>query len=471
MAQEIWDAYLQCDIQKLAYNSIIIELLKGELNWVRAQNNKTTIITEWEDKPLVIDEIWPLFIREFILHLHLFGYVLYRLQKKGKKIWYEVADPTTYTLERRPQSSVWSVRAVEMLDINPVHKTKDWHLTLYSPPLLLPRETRAYTQYTSCGHRSLEYTRELQRIREEAKLRDKYNSIPTVFTQVSKQIAAASDGKRPWFRTAAMPMYDSITAPDVPQDFNTLVEERAETLIRLQDISEQRRQRAEQAYDADMPVYSVGAGKRPKRRREHRELMVTDGQESQSAPFLRAPEGIDKIIQKNEQHILFAWGVPPQVLGQNINTERTAASNRLSDIAISGFEANIKIIRQHLQDALCRLSTHISGDSSVYIRLASCMSTYNLSQLEGILTPQACLETYSCVYQVPLEHIDLDAIKARQATLNNTAAAQTRVEQKSTLAIGQGGTAAEGTSKKNRPTMTEQQKDQRAIAKSKQPSA
>jgi len=468
MAQKIWDVYRTSHLQQLAYHSIITELLKGELEWVHCVDKKTTVVTEWEGRPLPIKALWAQFIQEFILHLHLFGYVAYRLQRKGKTVWYEIADPTMYEIRREPTTSLWSIHVTTTFLENPLKGTKQWHLAMFSMPLY--SHDRLQIHYTSCGYQAMEFALELQRIREETQQRDKYNAMPTVFTQVSRQIVSSTEGKRPWFRTAALPMYENAMAPDVPQDFNTMVEERAETIQRLDELSEQARQRTQQIYDPDTEPYAVGMGSRPKRKRQLRELMISDGREGSTAPFLRSPEGLDKIIQKHEQHILFAWGVPPQVLGQNINTERTAASNRLSDIAISGFEANIKIIRQHLQEALCTLTTQISRDPTVYLRLASCMSTYNLSQLEGILTPEACLATYSCVYQVPVEHLSLDAIKARQATLNNTAASKERLEQKATTAMGETGASAQGTSK-NRPTMTEQQKDQRAIAKSKQPSA
>jgi len=476
MEGEIWEAYFQSSVQQLAYATIVIELLKGELEWVKLKGEIATRIKTHQKQELKVASHWTQFVRDFVLHLCLFGYVVYRLVPKGRKnthaSLYEIAPPGSHSLQRDDHSAGWKVQATETTEGKRLKGSKMWHVSILSPPLEYIARGKMQRRHTSAGYKCIAYSQELARIEVEGQRRDEYNSVPTVFTHVSKNLTSAAEGKRPWFKPSALPQYENATAPDAPQDFNALVEDRAEAIQRLDEISEQARNRAQSMYgEQDGQQYSVGSGMRNKKQKQrHRELIISDGREAQTAPYLRAPEHMDKIVQQYEHRIMFAWGVPPQVLGQNINSERTAASNRLSDMAISGFDAHIKIIRTHVQDALEKLTRLISKDVSVYIRIAPCMSAYTLSQLEGILTNEACAETYSCVYQVPIQHIDLDAMRQRQETINAEGAAKERVEQKTTSAVGESASGAEGSSK-NRPTMTEGQKDKRAIAKSKKPSS
>lgn len=473
----IWECYFESSVQQLAFNTIITEILKGDLTWVQESDNddSSTPIEEFDGKPLFVGDQWVQFVRSFVLHLHLFGYVVYRLapnkRRLGMLTGYEIAPATAHFLQHDGRNGNWRIQATENQMGHKIRGSKLWNLSILSPPIEYGSTSRSTIQPTSSGFKSVETVDQLNEIEEMARQRDKYNSIPTVFTQVSKSLSTISEGKKPWFRPAALPNYENTTAPDAPQDFNALVEDRAEAIQRLDEISERARQRARQMYENNSAQqHRVGNGLQKKEREvNHRELVVSDGREAQPASFLRAPENIEKIIQKHEHRIMFNWNVPPQVLGQNINSERTAASNRLSDMAISGFDAHIKIVRGLLQDALRKLTILISKNTSVYIQCKPCVSAYSLTQLEGILRKEACADMYSCVYQIPRQFLDLDALVQRQQTINNSVATKTRVEQSSSSAIGEGASGAKSEKSKNRPAMTQQQKDQRSISKSKAP--
>lgn len=58
---------------------------------------------------------------------------------------------------------------------------------------------------------------------------------------------------------------------------------------------------------------------------EHTEHMVTDGRDLIAAPFLRGPEDARAAIESLANSISFAWGVPPQVLGESFRHARTKA--------------------------------------------------------------------------------------------------------------------------------------------------
>jgi hypothetical protein len=476
---QIWALYFKSHVQQLAYSTIVTEILKGELEWVKERSgSNVSKLSKLNGKDLIVEDHWIQFVRDFILHLHLFGYVVYRLIPKGrgsKTPGYEIALPSAHMLYKDAKTSSWKLRATNTAAGARYKGTKLWNMSVMSPPIQYDLKGKSINQMTSAGYRAIPDVQQLLLIQEGFKKRDSVNSTPTVYTQVSKAIVSAGEGKRPWFKPASLPQYENSNAPDMPQDFNAIVEDRAEAIQRLDDISERARARTRDMYDADSSDrYTVGAGTFKKQKRiDHRELIISDGRDAQPVPYLRAPEHVQQRIDDHTHRIMFAWGVPPQVLGQNINSERTAASNRLSDMAISGFDAQIKLIRHYLKDALQKLTILISKDPSVYIHVAPCMNAYSLTQLEGILTPDACADAYSCVYQIPHQFIDQEAIKQRQLTLNDSSASKNRVEQESASAVGQSGSKAEGSSSsntKNRPEMSQAQKDQRSIAKSKKPS-
>lgn len=452
--KKIWDTFFESSVQQLAYDTIITELLKGDLEWVRQQENGPAL-TPLNPQPPVHSR-WIQFIKDFVLQACLYGYVIYRL---GDHKDYEIAPAAQHLLNWQQAENRWKIVAVPGAHGSRRH-TRHWKLAILNAPQQYTLHGTTTYRPVSAGARALKDTLQLLAMEEAMRRRDEYNSTPSVFTQVSKSITSTGEGKRPWFRPAALPQFDNTTAPDAPQDFNALVEDRAEAIQRLDDITELSRARARDKYDSGAEIPRVGAAGQAKRRRiEHREMIVSDGREAHIAPYLRAPEHHIATMQKHENRIMFAWGVPPQVIGQNINTERTAASNRLSDMAISGFESHLKLLRNVLQAALCALTPIDSHDKNVFLRPAPCVNAYTLSQLEGILTEQSCAELYSCVYQVPLQFIDRKALRQRQLAINMADSAKGRVENT---------TASDGPVK-NRPAMPEAKKDARAIAKSKGP--
>lgn len=463
----IWEMYFKSHVQQLACSTITTEIIKGDLQWInesKSKNNDTILLPE---KSLPVDDTWIHFVKDFILHLHLFGYVVYRLAlKKEKSQLYEIAPPSAHYLYK-DHSSSWKIAATNTDLGSKLKGSKLWNVSIFSPPIQYSSDNGTLiTQLTSPGFKSIPDTEQLLLIEDGFRKREIFNSTPTVFTQVSKNIIAAGDGKRPWFKPAALPsMFENSTAPDVPQDFNAIVEDRAEAIQKLDEISERARARARDMYD-NPSASRVGIGLAQKKRKiEHRELIVSDGRDAQPAPYLRAPEHVHNSIDKHQNRIMFAWGVPPQVLGQNINSERTAASNRLSDMAISGFDAHIKLIRHYLQHALKKLSRLISKNPSVYIQIKPCISTYALTQLESILTTEACTDIYSCVYQIPKRFINVNALKLRQQNSLLSNLPNNQISQNSSLP------EQNQKKSKNRPDMSQNQKDLRSIDNSKKPSS
>ena len=68
---------------------------------------------------------------------------------------------------------------------------------------------------------------------------------------------------------------------------------------------------------------------------EHAELIVTDGKDYTQLHMLQSMTDGKTELDRLYTNIMIAFGVPPQVFGKNVNTERHAASNRLTESAVA----------------------------------------------------------------------------------------------------------------------------------------
>jgi hypothetical protein len=71
-------------------------------------------------------------------------------------------------------------------------------------------------------------------------------------------------------------------------------------------------------------------------------------------PQLRAADELREVYKNLQHQILYAWQVPPQVLGQNINSERLASSNTLTERALRHYDTHLKAIRAEVRRVRCQ---------------------------------------------------------------------------------------------------------------------
>ena len=433
----IQDTFLQCYAAKLAVETITTEILKGELTY----NTDTDHSIDREQH-----EFWQQFIRTIIINLNLYGYAVYRYIPKGKRDskheLAEVADPESHAFVMTDTSMV--LQSTNSLSGRRLKGSRYWKATVLSRPMK-STGSNPTMEFTSAGWRSLNDARAILAMEDNMSKRDDFNSAPTVYTEISQNISGSST-QRPWFHQPGIS--DRIATPMVPRDFNTIVEERAETIAKLDDLTEETRQRARERYAGNYRLGDGGSQKDiPK---EHRELIVSDGRRAAPVPFLRAPENYYNLITRYEHRIMFAYGVPPQTIGENINSERNAASSRLADVSLQNFQTTCDRIRSHVNKALRDISIFITKDPDIYLVIKPCTTMFHLAKLEGILSLEACRRMYACAYNIDEKDIDLEALKRRQETINASQASKERTENTS---------AADTTTKtKNRPTMTVEQK-------------
>lgn len=464
--QLIWEKYNDSVSQQQAYDTYITDILKGNLLWHRTTDSKTN--TTKPDKQLFVQPQWVLFIREFILHLCLFGYVVYRYHPPKNKAYdkqapfYEFAPPEAHTLVKDSQNQ-WRIQHTATFAGRALKQTRLWHLSILSPPRqqytgdnMTPRMVP-----TSFGYRSLNSVTELQRLQETIHTRDTYNSYPHVYTQMSKVLNTSTPGKHTFFPSPIGHLNLDVD-PNAEEDFSSKLQNRIETIQGLETIDAMQRAKTHTQYaDQTNPLPIGNRNNKRKMEDKYVQMKLPDGRDAVITPFLRAPENLNDFIQKYNTEIMYIWGVPPQVTGQTITKERNPASGQISQKAMDDFAAHSNHILSLLQPALRNLSMFFSKSSDLYLKITPAIDAHTLSQVESILKPEEAAQMYASVYNIPPDKFDLSAIRTRQQALLGTLETKPPANQSDSLSVGQ---------KKTRTSMTETQKQQREAVKAKKPS-
>lgn len=107
-------------------------------------------------------------------------------------------------------------------------------------------------------------------------------------------------------------------------------------------------------------------------------------------PQLRAADELREVYKNLQHQILYAWQVPPQVLGQNINSERLASSNTLTERALRHYDTHLKAIRAEVRRDWCRCFS-LSECCDVCHVCSRCKKRYTCYQ------PRKTVRTSSCI--------------------------------------------------------------------------
>lgn len=449
LARKLFMMYLRCEKQQLAAQTISDRVLDADFFWTTIVNTK-----KFEAKLPVDDytyQIWVFFVRRLLEQIMLYGFALYRVvrlpsgaptdlmadhrkKKKGpgrrptklqrpgppprRTHHPQVADGQEITVDWDESFQVWRFTHAsggEMLAEN------GWNLVMFSEPhVVKPGGTVIYS--SMCAN-SYELSLKLQSTIQRAMERDATNSKINVLTQFSKNFGTMPGSTKAFIQPAVQ--NSMMTVPkSLFDDVDEAIRNRAETALAISKATERLRAKTYQAYEqtealTTRDVRSKMEAPKPMRHDEH---LITDAQEGKQVAYLQGPQNLDPIIQWFENSILFAYLIPPQALGKNINSERIAASNRLAEAAIERYDTMIRQLRKHLQTALTRTSReiaghYIEGPNELHIVMRPCISEYSLSMLVPILDTKVAAELSACVHDIPMHYIDQKRLKDHQDML------------------------------------------------------
>ena len=392
--------------QQLAYRTILSELQRCQLAWHKKRGQTA-------DDEIPVPHWWHTFVSDAVRSILVTGCFVYR--RCGSR----AGVPVCLVAEPGDVGVVWNSGSCRYVSSD---KTRRWHVVVVEAPRRFTgrpgnapsggkqkKKAARVTRYecTVSGARRAEgATRQLRSLVENWRRRDDRNTEHNVFTTVSKELRQQNGSDRQWFRNVSSADSAPSRIQDIDMNFDTLVHRRAETIQRLDEITQMARGGVGKGAGGGVgsPLGNDdndddGSG----RDMVHTEHMISDGREFAEARHLSSLPDSKLVMDELKHSILFSFGVPPQAVGKNINSERIASSNRLTEMAITTFTSYIKLLKERIGGAVRDETT---TDGGYYINFSHNLSHYELDQVRLFLKLPVLKTMVSRTYGIPVEFID-----------------------------------------------------------------
>jgi len=378
--------------QQLAFKTIVSEVLRCKLAWHIAQS-------ETAEDSIPVPDWWSTFVTDAIRSILINGNFIYRRcgTRAGVPVCI-VADPVSVFV-------TWCDKTNRYV---PSCKKHRWKIGLVEPP---HRGEASPSRQRSCllnsaAIRANTATLQLKSIIDNWVARDATNSENCIYTAVSDDLRNQNGSDRQWFRNVNTADHMPTRSSDIDTNFNTLVHRRAQTIQKLDAITHEARTRSAPHTQRHVGSLTITTPNEPAAHKEH---IVSDGRVYTEARQLSSMADSKMVIDELKHSILFAFGVPPQALGRNINSERIAASNRLTEMAITTYTSFINLLRVRLGDAI---KSETLSETASYIGFSVCLAQYELERLQPYLKDTICKKMIARCYEIPESFLDTKKIRA-----------------------------------------------------------
>lgn len=321
-----------------------------------------------------------------------------------------------------PANGHWAPKAAESA-LGP-RGTGGWHLEIIDPPCPPPRtsgvdciaETPALASMlmSPCA-RSYSAAARQQLIEHQWLNRDRFNSAPSAFTFIRRDLGNTGGKLRPWPRDVnagvSSNLHTSSVGPDNASDFRTLISRRAETIRGLSAQTAKERDTYARRAAIKMSTTAMGRagaafGPVPT---DHSEFAVSDGKEMTAAPMLLSTIDGHLHFSKARHTVLVLCGVPPQAIGESVNSERNASNHRQYEVAMGLFHASLRRMRQ--------LINSILEKCGIDVKFVATTPIHNIDALAPILTTGALHRKLAGVHNIEMTDLNPAAIKQWQSSL------------------------------------------------------
>ena len=244
--------------------------------------------------------------------------------------------------------------------------------------------------------------------------RDKFNSSPSAFTSIRKDFGNTEGKMRPWFRDvnagAASALHTASAHADVddPQDFRALISNRADTIRQLSahtaiERNTMERRNAMKAATTAHGRAEAAYGMAPI---NHNEFAISDGKEIKPAPTLLSTIDGHMQFSRSRHTVLILMGVPPQAIGESVNSERNASNHRQYEVAMSLFHATMRKFRM--------LINRIMGASECSAVFVAALPTHTLESVGPVMSTESLKRRFSETHNIDIADIDSDRLKLWQ---------------------------------------------------------
>jgi hypothetical protein len=318
------------------------------------------------------------------------GYFAYRMaQFEGGMAGAVVVPPEQYMLQRTHASPAWktNVRGLTLVMVHP------------------PRHDGVRSSASASLFDTIRYICLERNIVQ----RDTRNSEHTVYTSISSDLRNQNGSTRQWFRSTVADEAAGAR-PEIDTDFKQLIDRRADMSRRLTQHTREERQNL--LADSTANRFGVRSGEPPSdpnHGRTHHEHIITDGKEyAQSNPLQSLTDGKSE-LDRVYTNIMLAYNVPPQIYGKNVNTERHAASNRLTESAVQIYAVYAGVIRQACALVVGNI-TREELEGKFFVGFKPVLDQGVLTALAPALTPAFVATSLSDIYGVPTNAVVLSKV-------------------------------------------------------------
>ena len=364
-----------------------------------------------------------------------FGYAVWKTTRSGKLM---VADPTICTVIRT-STGKWKVISVGDAELS----QRGWHCTTFVEPPLHIRHPQCH-DWPSPTVLSFPHYRRTVDIEENWLRRDTHNSYPSVFTTIAlEHFRANKDGSAfkadepiqegvfgvlpgtnmyhgiggatgdkygdTAFQTVERPNNSGAMIKETRSSFKEIAEMRHDAVRNLAEKSTLERETILSGRDNGLawdPKLSA-ASKNPL----HEEHIINDGKKAVETKILLSAADARLQYDRTRHAVLFALGVPPQAVGETVNSERTASSAAIYDVAIGLFLRTVDQYRRALEKVLQEATMLDDGD---YVEYSVGVSGIQLTRVMPLVKTSVAVKLLSQTYNLPESFFDKGRVAAMQ---------------------------------------------------------
>lgn len=365
-------------VHQQAVSAMIAEVFRYQLLWCKGNTFADASLTP----------AWALLaVREAVLSIFVMGYFAFRTVKETT----EVAPLASLDIIFR--NGEWQIVQQEKEARN------KWTLVMLTAPY--KQRDRMYATYSSATARSAADTLIYDEIYENYRKRDFFNSRPSCFTTVDRNLKNQNGSSKQWFQQAtASDVAANRTHVSIDSNFQALVQNRAASIQRLQQQTAMERQRLTGSHPEKLAASDTTIANK-ETNMMHNEHIITDGREMHTAPQLLSMLDGFKILNNAAQNIFFHYEVPPQVFGKSVNSERTGVNPRLNEIVLTSFFSISSSFRLAIEPMFAQCI--VEGST---LRFKPTLSQFELKSLSPFIKDAHLPDLYAAAYHVPVDIFD-----------------------------------------------------------------
>lgn len=388
------DTFRSHPVHQQAFTAYVSQVLQHPLAWAR-KTGKGPEDYEWPQLDSVqktpdVPAWCRRFVSDAIESFMVAGWFVWVSDKKANAAY--VVPPELVTLSSSPTSPGWSIHAPSSHAALRWAKGKASNLKL----VIISAPSRVGCRSGAC--RAAVDTQRYIQLEQNFDQRDYHNSRPTIYTTISRDLKNQHGSTRQWFRSANAADVAGYRG-NIDADFNDLISRRADTVRQLHDITVAERERL--SADSQLPVGAkpvMAAGP------DHCEHIVTDGREAMQLHMLNSLTDGKTEMDRIYTNIMIAFGVPPQVFGKNVNTERHAASNRLTESAMDMFAHHCTMLRDEMARALAEACSAYHG--KFFVSFKPYLPREEVDRLLPVLKKDFAVVVLATAYGIPERQVE-----------------------------------------------------------------